>query len=56
MINLKKLAIQTLAMSIQGAHAEHHASVLVNGAWLRSRGNEATAYVEVLAMAERYSK
>ena len=56
MTNLKQNAIQTLALSIQGAHAEHHASVLVGGVWLRNRGNEAAAYAEVLAMAERYSK
>lgn len=55
MTNLKTLAIQTLAASINGSHAEHHASVLVNGVWLRSHGNEAAAYAEVLRMAERYA-
>lgn len=55
MTNLKQQAIVTLTMAIKGNYAEHHASVLVGGAWLRNRGNEAAAYAEVLAMAERYA-
>lgn len=55
MTDLKKSAIVTLANAIKGKHAEHHAFVLVGGAWLRNRGNEPAAYAEVLAMAERYA-
>ena len=55
MTSLKQRAIIVLANSIKGSHAEHHASVLVNGAWLRNRSNEAAAYAEILSMSQRYA-
>jgi hypothetical protein len=56
MTNLKAQAMMILTNAIRGPHADHHASVIVGGIWLRSRGDEAAAYAEVLAKVEEYSK
>lgn len=56
MSGLKQKAKILLSIAVSGDHAYHHASVLVNGAWLRNRGDENAAYAQVLSMAERFSK
>lgn len=54
MTNLKQQALIAMENAIKGPHAGHHAFVLVDGIWLRNRGDEAAAYAEVLAKAERF--